>query len=91
MVGPAAHVRRARTGDDSQRIFRRGYNYDDADGTGLVFCAFQADLVRQFLPIQARLAELDALNAWTTPIGSAVFAVPAGVRPGGFVGEALFT
>ncbi|MCD9154645.1 Dyp-type peroxidase [Aeromicrobium duanguangcaii] len=91
VVGPSAHVRRAREGDDGERIFRRGYNYDDATGTGLIFCSFQADLERQYLPIQARLAEQDALNAWTTPIGSAVFAIPAGIRPDGFVGEALFT
>ncbi|WP_313405109.1 Dyp-type peroxidase [Aeromicrobium sp.] len=91
VVGPAAHARRARTDDDTQRIFRRGYNYDDASGTGLVFSAFQADLEHQFVPIQARLAEMDALNAWTTPIGSAVFAIPRGVRPGEHVGEALFT
>ncbi|GAA3544316.1 peroxidase [Aeromicrobium flavum] len=91
VVGPAAHVRRARPDDAGQRIFRRGYNYDDATGSGLVFSAFQADLERQYLPIQARLAEQDALNAWTTPIGSAVFAIPCGVRPGEHVGEALFT
>jgi len=91
VISRSAHVRRARPADESQRILRRGYNYDEADGAGLVFCAFQADLERQYLPIQARLAEHDALNAWTTPVGSAVFAIPGGVRPGGFVGEALFT
>lgn len=90
VVGPSAHARRARTDDDTQRIFRRGYNYDDADGTGLVFTSFQADLRHQYLPLQARLAEHDALNAWTVPIGSAVFAIPGGIRPGEHVGAALF-
>lgn len=90
VIGPAAHVRRARTDDPTQRIFRRAYNYDGVDGTGLVFTAFQADLEHQYLPMQARLAELDALNAWTTPIGSAVFAIPGGIAPGEHVGQALF-
>lgn len=58
--------------------------------TGLIFCSYQADPVKQFLPIQQRLAELDMLNTWTVPIGSAVFALPAGAREGGFVGEGLF-
>ena len=44
---------------------------------------------RQFLPVQARLAASDAMNAWTVPIGSAVFALPPGCAPGGYVGEGL--
>ncbi|SNQ49443.1 hypothetical protein FRACA_3300004 [Frankia canadensis] len=35
------------------------------------------------------LAELDLLNEWVTPIGSAVFAIPPGCAAGGFVGETL--
>ncbi len=60
------------------------YNYDGApaaDGTadsGLIFASYQADIARQFLPIQQRLAEADLLNEWTVPIGSAVFAIPPG-------------
>lgn len=41
--------------------------------------------------MQARLAELDLLNQWTTPIGSAVFAVPRGIREGEFLAQDLFT
>jgi len=88
-----AHVTRARVTDDRLRIFRRSYNYDeppDADGRadcGLIFAAYQADVDRQFLPIQRRLAERDLLNEWTTPIGSAVFAIPPGCEPGGWIGE----
>lgn len=90
-----SHVRRARMDDTRQRIFRRGYNYDDppANGqisdAGLVFVSFQADVERQFTPIQRRLDELDLLNEWTTPIGSAVFAVPPGCADGGYIGETL--
>ena len=90
-----SHIRRSRTDDPKQRIFRRGYNYDaaPADGqisdSGLIFVSFQADVDTQFLPIQRRLDALDLLNEWTTPIGSAVFAIPPGCAEGGFVGETL--
>jgi dye decolorizing peroxidase len=64
---------------------RRGYSYDDTldnsgeiSDTGLLFCSYQADIARQFVPAQQRLAELDLLNTWTTPVGSAVFAIPPG-------------
>ena len=59
---------------------------------GLIFVAYQADPVAQFVPIQKRLEQLDMLNTWTVPVGSAVFAIPAGVREeGGYIGESLFT
>ena len=59
--------------------------------TGLIFASYQSDPDRQFVPIQKRLDELDMLNTWTVPIGSAVFAIPPGCQPGGFIGDALFT
>ncbi|AVT34524.1 peroxidase [Plantactinospora sp. BC1] len=88
-----AHVTRARVMDDRLKILRRPYNYDaapDAAGradSGLIFAAYQADITRQYLPIQRRLAERDLLNDWITPIGSAVFAIPPGCQPGGWIGE----
>ncbi|MCP1430280.1 Dyp-type peroxidase [Microbacterium foliorum] len=91
-----AHIRRAR-GDGAERIFRRGYNYDERPSgaevseSGLLFVSFQADIERQFTPMQKRLDELDLLNEWTVPIGSAVFAVPPGCAEGGFIGETLLT
>ena len=57
---------------------------------GMVFAAYCSDVDRQFVPIQRRLDELDMLNAWTTPVGSVVFAVPPGCAEGGFVGDVLF-
>lgn len=90
-----AHLRRSRTDDPAQRIFRRSYNYDDPPAgdaisdAGLLFASYQADVDRQFVPIQRRLDELDLLNEWTTPVGSAVFAIPPGCGEGGFVGETL--
>lgn len=41
------------------------------------------------MPVQKRLAAQDVLNLWTTAIGSAVFALPAGVSPGQYLGEQL--
>lgn len=90
-----SHIRRARTDNTGERIFRRGYNYDavpsaeDTTNSGLIFVSFQADVDRQFVPIQERLAALDLLNEWTIPIGSAVFAVPPGCQEGGYIGESL--
>ncbi|SIT69326.1 Dyp-type peroxidase [Microbacterium sp. RU33B] len=92
-----SHLRRARSENPEEKIFRRAYNYDDApvgggvSNAGLIFVSFQADVDRQFVPIQRRLDELDLLNEWTTPIGSAVFAIPPGCAPGGFIGETLLT
>ncbi|QCR18063.1 Dyp-type peroxidase [Agrococcus sp. SGAir0287] len=91
-----SHMRRARSDDPSQRFHRRAFNYDERPAgasvseSGMLFTAAQADPLAQFVPIQQRLSDLDLLNEWTTPIGSAVFAIPPGCEPGGFVGETLF-
>ncbi|WP_112678490.1 Dyp-type peroxidase [Micromonospora saelicesensis] len=88
-----SHLTRAHVTDDRLKILRRPYNYDGvptADGhadSGLIFTSYQADIARQYLPIQRRLADRDLLNEWTTPIGSAVFAIPPGCSPGGWIGE----
>ncbi|MDO5618629.1 Dyp-type peroxidase [Kocuria sp.] len=58
--------------------------------SGLLFACYQADVAQQFVPIQRRLDELDMLNVWTVPVGSAVFAIPPGCQEGGFVGDVLF-
>ena len=57
---------------------------------GLVFMSFQANIARQFVPIQNRLDARDALNDWTSAIGSAVFAIPGGFAAGDWLGRALF-
>ncbi len=93
VIDPASHVARARSTDPRQRFLRRPYNYTVPDPTrptgedsGLVFIAFAADLERQFVPVQRRLAETDRLNEWVSTIGSAVYAVPPGVAQGKYVG-----
>lgn len=99
-----SHIARARGDDERPTMLRQSYNYDDdltssghatdPDGeisdSGLLFLAYQADVDEGFVPVQRRLAELDLLNQWTTPVGSAVFAIPPGCEEGGFVGETLF-
>ncbi|WP_369638450.1 Dyp-type peroxidase [Nocardia sp. JMUB6875] len=96
-IPPSSHIARAHHAHDGERFLRRGYNYDDApapghvSNSGLLFASFQRDIDAQYLPVQQRLAEFDALNQWTTPIGSAVFAIPPGVPgPGGYLGQQLF-
>jgi dye decolorizing peroxidase len=97
VIPPTAHMRLAHAQGPSERILRRPYNYDDgiaSDGSadaGLVFVAFMADPDVQFVPLQERLAKSDVLNIWTTPIGSALFAVPGGVQPGEYIGQALLS
>ncbi|MFI6865611.1 Dyp-type peroxidase [Nocardia sp. NPDC050406] len=97
IIPKSSHIARAHHTHDGERFLRRGYNYDDApppgavSNSGLLFACFQRDIDAQYLPVQQRLAEFDALNQWTTPIGSAVFAIPPGVpTPGGYLGQPLF-
>ncbi|MFI7000590.1 Dyp-type peroxidase [Nocardia sp. NPDC050175] len=97
IIPQSSHIARAHHTHDGERFLRRGYNYDDApapgriSNSGLLFAAYQRDVDAQFLPVQQRLAEFDALNVWTTPIGSAVFVIPPGVpAPGGYLGQSLF-
>jgi deferrochelatase/peroxidase EfeB len=92
-----AHVRLASAqANDGVRILRRGYSFTDGVDeslgeleAGLFFIAFQRDPERQFVAIQRRLGSSDALNEYIKHVGSAVFAVPPGARPGGYVGETL--
>jgi deferrochelatase/peroxidase EfeB len=66
-------------------MLRRSYSFE----RGLLFLAFMRDPARQFTPVQRRLARHDPLARFARHTGSAVFAVPPGARPGGFVGEPL--
>ncbi|MBB1047201.1 Dyp-type peroxidase, partial [Dietzia cercidiphylli] len=96
VIPPESHMARARQRDRGEAMLRRPYTYDDPpepgriSNSGLIFTAYQADPVRTYIPVQRRLAEQDALNTWTVPIGSAVFALPPGAPEGGYVGQGLF-
>ncbi|MFE1955436.1 iron uptake transporter deferrochelatase/peroxidase subunit [Streptomyces sp. NPDC059524] len=83
---PDAHVRLAHPdANHGATILRRGYSFTDGtDGlgrldAGLFFLAYQKDVRKGFIPVQRSLAA-DALNEYIQHVGSAVFAVPPGVR-----------
>jgi deferrochelatase/peroxidase EfeB len=92
-----AHVRLASaSANDGERILRRGYSFTDGVDeslseleAGLFFICFQRDPQRQFVAIQRRLGSHDALNEYIKHVGSAVFAVPPGTRPDGYIGDTL--
>jgi dye decolorizing peroxidase len=92
-----AHIRRAAPQESGERIFRRPFSYDNGMNergsmdVGLLWTAYQRDISKQYLPIQRRLEQLDLLNQWTVPIGSAVFAIPGGVQGSELLAEALFS
>jgi Dyp-type peroxidase family len=71
---PHAHIVQAAPRTAGVTILRRGYDTDD----GLLFLAFMTDPRRQYVPLQRRLSEHDALHPYTRTKGSAVFAIPPG-------------
>jgi len=94
VIPPDAHVRLASAG---ARILRRGYSFTDGVDeslgeleAGLFFISFQRN-PEQFVAIQRRLGSMDALNEYIKHVGSALFAVPPGADPGGYVGEPLLS
>jgi deferrochelatase/peroxidase EfeB len=85
-----AHVRlAAHENNGGVRILRRGYSFTDgiieARGeldAGLFFIAFQKDPRTQFVTLQRKLGQLDALNEYIQHVGSGLFACPPGVPDG---------
>lgn len=92
-----AHVRVANQSASGISILRRGYNFTDGVDprtgqldAGLFFLAYQRDPRAQFIPLQARLADADALNEYIQHVASAVFAILPGVEQDGWLGQTLF-
>jgi deferrochelatase/peroxidase EfeB len=78
-----AHARLAAPqSNDGRTVLRRGYSYDNGGDAGLFLLLYARDPRRQFVPLQRRLAKRDALNRFTCPVGSAIFAIPPGTRGG---------
>jgi deferrochelatase/peroxidase EfeB len=98
VIPAGAHIRLAAPSTNGgERILRRGYSYTDGIDpvtgeldAGLFFVAFQRDPHKQFVEIQRRLGEHDALGEYIVHTGSGLFAIPPGVRPGELVAQGLF-
>lgn len=95
VIPETAHVRLAHPDHNGgARLLRRGYNYVEGNNdlgqlnAGLFFLAYGRS-PQQFIDVQRSLAT-DALNEYIRHIGSAVFAIPRGVRPGRSLGDGLF-
>ena len=97
---PDCHIMVAnprKPGSEAERILRRSYTFTDGYDAqisnptgGLFFIAFNRDPRRQFIPIQRRLATHDRFMVeYPVPRGSAMYAVPPGTRPDGYVGDAI--
>jgi deferrochelatase/peroxidase EfeB len=92
--------------NDGSQILRRSYSYNDGASfvaerwppwkqgieydSGLFFQCYQKDLRTGFVKIFEKMSKIDALNQFTTHVGSAVFACPPGVEKGGYIGQSLF-
>ncbi|MFF7711695.1 iron uptake transporter deferrochelatase/peroxidase subunit [Streptomyces sp. NPDC007988] len=95
---PTAHVRLAHPDSNGgARMLRRGYSFTDGtDGlgrldAGLFFLAYQRDVAHGFVPVQRSLAA-DDLNEYIQHVGSALYAIPPGVRDkDDWWGRALFS
>jgi deferrochelatase/peroxidase EfeB len=88
------------------QILRRGYSYNDGANftaerwppwrqgieydAGLLFVAYQRDPRTGFIPLFENMAKIDALNQFTTHVGSGLFACPGGMAPGQFLAQGLF-
>ena len=82
--------------DDRLRILRRPYNYDERPERWRCLgqrSDFRLVPGRHRAPVPPDPAPprrtADLFNEWTTPIGSAVFAIPPGCAPDGWIGEQL--
>ncbi len=92
-----SHVRLAHPQQNhGVQMLRRGYNFTDGNDSlgrldaGLFFIAYVRDPDRHYIPMQTRLSREDGLMEYLQHTGSGLFAVPAGVRPGHYLGQALF-
>ena len=92
-----SHVRLAHPDlNAGTKILRRGYSFTDGLESlgqldaGLFFLAYMRE-PSAFITLQNHLGANDALNEYIKHVGSGLWAVPGGVRPGGYVGDALLS
>ena len=96
LVDPSSHVAMAHPSrNGGVRMLRRGYNFVDGNdalgrlSAGLFFIAFVADPVTHYVPMQTAMAKNDLLSEYLQHVGSGLWAVPPGARPGEYVGQGL--
>jgi deferrochelatase/peroxidase EfeB len=97
LVATDAHVRLVHP-DQNQgvQMLRRGYNFVDGSNglgrmdAGLFFLAYVRDPRTHYIPMQTTIARHDGMSEYLQHTGSGLFAVPPGVQPGGYLGQALF-
>ncbi len=97
VIPDGAHVREAAPATNKGvAILRRGYSFvDGVDPTtgeldaGLFFICFQKRPADQFVAIQRRLADQDALSEYLVHTGGGIFACPPGTSPGEAWGHGL--
>ncbi|HEY8084171.1 MAG TPA: Dyp-type peroxidase [Methylophilaceae bacterium] len=92
--------------NDGAQILRRAYSYDNGlihvaerwppwlqtttFDAGLLFECYQRDPRTGFVKIFGKMSQLDMLNQFTTPVGSGLFAIAPGAKPGEYIGQRLF-
>ena len=96
LIAKASHVRMAHpTFNHGVQMLRRGYNFVDGStglgrlDAGLFFLAYVTDPRTHYIPVQNAVAR-DGMAEYIQHTGSALFAIPPGVRRGEYVGQALF-
>ena len=96
---PQSHVRLAHPqSNGGAQLLRRGYSFVDgstASAASTPACTSSPTSAiprKQFVRIQQQLAgkHSDAMNEYITHVASGLYAIPPGVRRGGFWGDALF-
>jgi deferrochelatase/peroxidase EfeB len=95
LIPADSHVSIAR--GSKLKILRRSYSYTDGLDmqtgkldAGLLFVSYQRDPIKQFVPMQDKLAKMDRLNEYIEHNGSAIFACFPGAKKGSYIGEGLF-
>ncbi len=93
---PDAHTAIAKR--SGQQMYRRAYSYTDGVDSktgyvdaGLMFISYQKNPDEQFVPMLKMMSKADKLNEYTQHIGSALFAVPRGIKKGEYIGQPLFS
>ncbi len=98
LVDPLAHVALVHPkANDGVRLLRRGYNFVDGSTSigrldaGLFFLAYVIDPRTHYIPMQTEMSRSDLLMEYIQHTGSALFAVPGGIKAGEYVGQSLLT